>query len=181
MLSAGQSGKYQVRDKLALGREWREVYGPFSPFSIEGRELIGRIHRAWRTGETVTLQHLLYPTPVGGGTGSPTVNGAGQTGTSLNTANWTGANPVLRIGDIFTVAGVPYVLECTDVATNLSSGQSTLTISPPIYASVSPANGAAITYVNPTLTARIIQEPDVPNVDSDGLITGLVIVFKEAV
>jgi hypothetical protein len=177
-MSFGQSGKTQVRSVLAMGREWTEVYGTFSPFKTEGRELLGYIHRAWRSGETFSIQHRFYELPTGLGTGSPVVNGAGQTGSTLSTRSWTGANPVLRIGDVFTVVGVPYLLECTDVATNLSAGVSTLTIAPPII--TAPADGAAIGYIYPIMSARIIEKPVFPNVDSEGLLTGVVVTFKEA-
>lgn len=180
-LSIAQSGKMQVRDQLALGREWTETYSVFSPFSPEGRELLGRVHHAWRTGDTFTISHRFYEAPSGSGTGSPVVNGGGQSGTTLSTRSWTGGNPVLRIGDVFRVAGVPYLLECTENATNLVAGVSTLTFSPPILPANAPVDGAALTYVNPTLTARLIERPDLPEVDSEGLIMGMRLVFKEVV
>lgn len=45
--------------------------------------------------------------------GSPKVNGASQTGTTLNTKDWIGNTKVLRHGDKFTVDGVEYTVDTT--------------------------------------------------------------------
>lgn len=109
-------------------------------------------------------QNIIQQT-IGAYLGSPTVNGAGQTGTSLVTAGWTGtiAN-LLAAGDVFTIAGVYSVNPQSRVSTgrlaqfvvttqaSSSSGAATLAISPAITTSgqfqnvtAAPANGAAIT------------------------------------
>jgi hypothetical protein len=102
---------------------------------------------------------------VGAYAGSGTVNGAGQTGSSLVTQGWTGSiNGLLNVGDVFTIAGVfainPRNRQSTGslqnftvtATTNSSAGAATLAIYPPITVtgpyqtvSASPANGAAIT------------------------------------
>jgi hypothetical protein len=98
-------------------------------------------------------------------TGTPLVNGANQTGSSLVTDGW-GANSFLNVGDAFTIAGVYSVNPQTYVSTgNLMSftvtaasvtagGASTLSISPAIvtdggYKNVTaaPADNAALTVV----------------------------------
>lgn len=111
---------------------------------------------------------------VGAYAGSPTVSGAGQTGSSLLTAGWTAsiAN-LLNVGDVFTVAGVYAVnpksrqstgslqqFVVTAAASSNGSGNATLSIYPPItttgaYQTVtaSPANGAAITVVGTASTS----------------------------
>lgn len=96
--------------------------------------------------------------------GTPTVNGAGQTGSSLVTQAWSAAS-TLNQGDVFTIAGVYAVNPQNRASTNslqqflvtapvVASGGGALTI--PIYPPIqptgqfqnvtaSPANAAAIT------------------------------------
>ncbi len=111
---------------------------------------------------------------VGAYAGTPTVSGAGQTGSSLLTTGWTAsiAN-LLNVGDVFTIAGVHAInpksrqstgslqqFVVTSPASSNGSGQATLSIYPPIttagaYQTVdaSPANGAAITVVGTASTS----------------------------
>lgn len=104
----------------------------------------------------------------GVGTGSPTVNGAGQTGASLVTTAWTASTTnILRAGDVFTIAGVFSVNPETGqssgelaqfVATadvnSAGAGAATIPIAPAIITTgakqtvtASPAAGAAITVI----------------------------------
>lgn len=102
---------------------------------------------------------------VGGYTGTPTVNGAGQTGSTLVTQAWGNSiNPLLNVGDVITIAGV-YAINpksrqttgslqnfvITAVASSNASGAATLSISPAIVVSgpyqtvsASPANATPI-------------------------------------
>lgn len=106
--------------------------------------------------------------------GTPLVNGAAQTGSSLITNGWTAAAANrLKLGDIFTLAGVFGInpqsrqstgdlqqFVCTaDVASD-GSGNATIPIYPPIttsgaYQTVSaaPASGAALTVFGAATTA----------------------------
>jgi len=106
--------------------------------------------------------------------GSPAVNGANQTGTSLITNGWTAAAAVrLNVGDVFTIAGVfgvnPQNRNSTGLLQQFSvqqqassdgAGNLTVVISPPIipsgqYQTVTntPANGSALTVVGTANTA----------------------------
>src|SRR5215469_2996055 len=108
----------------------------------------------------------VYTQTVGNYTGTPTVNGAGQTGSSLVTQAWGNSiTPLLNVGDVFTIAGVFAVnprskvstqslqnFVVTATASSNGSGAATLSIYPAIvtsgaYQTVSnsPANAAAIT------------------------------------
>lgn len=181
LTSVGQTGKMQTRATGQVGATWTEVYGPFDPRSVDGKRLISRIRQAWRGGLSFTIDHLVHATHAGGGSGAPTVNGAGQVGNSLVTANWTGTNPVLRAGDIIRVPGVPYALELTDDAPNLSGGGTTLAINPPLFAGTSPTNGGAVAYSGITLIARLAEEPDLSAAEDGAfLVDGLTLVFREA-
>ena len=103
---------------------------------------------------------------VGNYTGTPTVNGAGQTGSTLATQGWGNSiATLLNVGDVFTIAGVFAInpnnrqstgslqnFVVTATASSNGSGQSSISISPAIVTSgpyqtvsASPANSAAIT------------------------------------
>ncbi len=103
---------------------------------------------------------------VGNWSGTPTVNGAGQTGASLVTQAWTNSvTGLLNVGDTFTIAGVYAINPQSRLSTGSlqnfvvtapvssnGSGAATIPISPAIvtsgaYQTVSgsPGNGAAIT------------------------------------
>jgi hypothetical protein len=106
---------------------------------------------------------------VGVNTGTPLVNGANQTGATLNTDGWTASQTnILKAGDVFTIAGVyavnPQTRESTGalqqfvVLANVNSGSgagaAALSISPSIVTSgalqtvtASPADDAVITVV----------------------------------
>ena len=110
---------------------------------------------------------------VGAYGGTPTVNGANQTGASLVTAGWTASiADLLNVGDVFTIAGVFAVnprnkqptgalqnFTVTAQASSSSGGASTLSIYPAITptgayqnVSASPANGAAIVVIGTAST-----------------------------
>ena len=101
--------------------------------------------------------------------GSPTVTGAGQTGSTLVTGGWTAnITGLLNVGDVFTIAGVDAVNPETQVdtgslrnfvvtatANSNSSGAASVSIYPPITTSgafqtvsAAPAAGAAITVIS---------------------------------
>jgi hypothetical protein len=105
--------------------------------------------------------------------GTPTVNGAGQTGSSLVTQAWGNSLTVAVPGTVFTIAGVhsinPRSRQSTGVlqpftvtsnATSNGSGASTMAITPAIVTSgpyqtvdASPANSAAINVIGSASTA----------------------------
>jgi hypothetical protein len=111
---------------------------------------------------------------VGAYAGTPLVNGAGQTGSSLVTKGWSNSiTGLLNVGDVFSIAGVyginprnrqanPSLAQfvVTATANSNGSGASTLSIYPPITTSgayqtvsASPANNAAITVVGTASTS----------------------------
>jgi hypothetical protein len=105
---------------------------------------------------------------VGAYAGTPVVNGAGQTGSSLVTSGWTGSiTGLLNVGDVFTIAGVYAINPQSRVAksflqnfvvtatANSTAGAATISIYPAITTtgpyqtvSASPANNAAITVIS---------------------------------
>lgn len=114
----------------------------------------------------IYMDQNVYTQTVGAYSGAPTVNGAGQTGSSLVTQAWGNSiTGLLNIGDVFTISGVFAVnprskvstgqlqnFTVTATANSNGSGAATLSIYPAIvttgaYQTVSnsPANAAPIT------------------------------------
>lgn len=179
--SRGLTGKHQRRATMQSGRRFVETYPIFKADSPEGRAFIATINDYWRNGTQFTLLHHFYRTHNGGGTGAPEINAANQTGKSLITNGWTGANPVLKAGDIIRIAGISRVFDVLVDAPNLVAGGTTLSINPPLFSGGSPANGALITYTGVLINAYIAEEPSLPQTGPNEFIAGLRIAFEEAV
>ena len=96
-----------------------------------------------------TLANFERSTPRGIATGTPLVNGASQTGTSLNTKGWTASQTgIMKAGDYFTVNGELKMMAAD--ANSDGTGLATLVFEPPLRAS--PADNAALTVNSPTAT-----------------------------
>jgi P22 coat protein - gene protein 5 len=134
---------------------------------------IGKQYREGTMGKTVGLKFSMDQNvntlTVGAQGGTPLVNGASQTGSTLVTKGWTAsAASRLGVGDIFTIAGVYTVnpqshqvvagvlqqFVVTAAFSSASDGTGTISISPAITTgtgfqtvSGSPADSAAITVV----------------------------------
>lgn len=122
-----------------------------------------------KAGLDIYMDQNIYAHTKGTATGTPLVNAAGQTGSSLITDGWTvSITGILKVGDVFTIAGVNAVNPVSRLSTGAlqqftvttadinsdSSGNATITISPAITTSgpyqtvtASPADNAAITVV----------------------------------
>jgi len=102
-------------------------------------------------------------TPRGVATGTPLVNGASQTGTSLNTDGWTTSTTnILRTGDYFQVG-----TELKKVVQDINSdgvGAATLVFEPPLRSS--PADNAAITTTNPVCVMSLSSDDTSWDVDT---------------
>jgi len=177
--SFGASGKAQVRALAQGGRRWSETYPAFYASSDAGRELLAWLNYARNNMVVFDIVHQLHLTHKGGGGGTARVVGGSQTGSSLNTDGWTGSNPVLKAGSLIKVAGLPFVLDVVVDAPNLSSGATTLTVSPSIFNA--PADNAIITYTGVTVSAFIPEPPDMPAVGADDIMQGLRVTFAEKV
>lgn len=186
LLSRSQAGKVQVRSVAAAGRSWTESYPPLRVSDPAVQALRAWTEWAYSTAQVFTITHLDLPgsgrAPNGVGGGSPVVNGASQTGTSLATSGWTAsvAN-VVRAGDVFRIAGLNTLFTWTDDGNSDGSGHATLSILPMILVGSSPANGAAITRTGCTLRATLAAPPAWPNVPPGGLALGFSLSFVECV
>lgn len=86
-------------------------------------------------------------TPQGTATGVPVVNGASQTGSSLETNGWTPGVVVMKKGDFFKLANDELKMITSNVTSN-GSGEATLPFKPGLRNS--PADGSAIVTNNPS-------------------------------
>lgn len=93
--------------------------------------------------------------PLGVATGTPLVNGAGQTGTSLITDGWTNSVTVLKAGDWIQIDGDKKVYTITEDAISSGAGAATLKIFPALRKS--PPDNFAI-YTDPLFTVGLVED-----------------------
>ena len=143
------------RQTIASGRGWWEAQVTFPP--IVGTTNIN----AWRAfiaksrGAANDFQVKVDPTAQSSSTATPLVNGAGQTGRTLNTDGWPTSTTVLQAGQYVTINN--QLLQLTENVTSNGSGVAVLTFEPPVR--VSPADNAAIEYKNPYCLMYLVEEP----------------------
>ena len=171
-LSTPMGGRVAVLDPLAMATLANGVATIFNPQ--------GTISETWTKGQFARRQlgidtWLTDPNRPVHTTGTftastPLVNGANQTGSTLNTNGWASGAATLNKGDIFTIAGVNSVnplsytstgrlqqFVVTATTTSVGVNMATLPISPPIITSgqlqtvdASPAANAVITVLGAT-------------------------------
>lgn len=169
-------GRLWLRNHWQTGRWWEEEYPPLKMSNSGVRAWLTAIQAGYQAGTVWDIQHLFYLTKNGGGTGSPTVSGASQVGSTLVTTGWGGSQPYLKAGDIITVAGLSFVLEMT-----ADSSGGTLSIFPPIPPGQSPAGGAAITHATVKFRVRLVTPPEIPlSLPANGYLAGIKLLFREA-
>lgn len=143
------------RQTLASGRGWWEAQITLPP--IVGTTNIN----AWRSfiaksrGTANDFQVPVDPVAQSSATATPLVNGAGQTGRTLNTDGWPLSTTVLQAGQFVTINN--QLLQLTENVTSNGSGVAVLTFEPPVR--VSPADNAAIEYKNPYCLMYFVEEP----------------------
>lgn len=112
------------------------------------RSVLAAVLKAQSLGSTVTVAwpQLSFATAIG----TPLVNGASQTGSSLVIDGLT-PSVTIPAGVFFsvTVSGRSYLYAVTDAVTANGSGQATLSIAPMLRAS--PADNAALSFATPTI------------------------------
>jgi hypothetical protein len=170
-LAAPTSGRIAVLDPLAMATIANTAAALFNPGSTQSHNYREGQFGERQLGIGEWLQDPNRPVHTTGTftSCSPTVNGAGQTGSSLVTQAWASGATTLKKGDVFTVAGVNSVNPVSYQDTGRlqqfvitadaadSGGAITLSISPSIITSgqlqtvtASPATSAAITVLGAT-------------------------------
>jgi hypothetical protein len=119
----------------------------------EARKVMGVIAGLRGSLNELTVKPPLLKDSAGAGGEAITVNGASQTGSSLNIGR-TGAVDGVRVaGDYFTIGSDPKAYQLTadvsDVATSIQ-------FYPPLVKS--PANGATLTFTDVTFQMRAVSE-----------------------
>lgn len=178
----GHSGKGQFRSYDNVGRVWQEIYASIDTHTTDGRALLRAINQSKREKTIWTIQHPHWKTNYGAGGGSPEIDGADQTGNTLdidgasnNITNW------VRDGDIIQVAGISLVLDVVANANTNGSGEVTVTIHPPIFAGDSPTNGVAV-EIDPASIwfSAVLVNVQMPDIEADGvMMPGLTLTWRE--
>lgn len=134
------------------GSRWRVTFSALPSLNAAcGRQLIASRLKARAAGSTVTAP---WPQPAASALGSPTVNGAGQSGRTLICNGFT-AGVTIPAGLFFSVsvAGRSYLYQVALATTADGSGNATLTLSPMLRAS--PAASAALNFAAPVIEGFI--------------------------
>jgi hypothetical protein len=143
------------RQTIASGRGWWECQLSLPP--IVGTSGVN----AWRSfiaksrGKANDFQVPVDPTAQSSATATPLVNGASQTGRTLNTDGWPTSTTVLVAGQFVTINN--QLLQLTENVTSNGSGVATLTFEPPIR--TAPSDNAAIEFKNPYCLMYMVEEP----------------------
>lgn len=173
---APKAGRKFVINPDSMGSFVNANTGLFAPQTAIGKQYLeGEVTRAikfdWMESEC-NPQHT-----VGAHGGTPLVNGATQSGTSLVTDGWSASTLVLKAGDVFTVANVKdvatkagstnvtlsssYQYTAAADVTSDGSGNATITLNESVSATAGklqnvdalPADNAAITVIGTASTA----------------------------
>ena len=183
LVSMGRTGKAQLRSEVRVGRRWTETWSAIKAGDTNVEALLAFIEFYHNTLTIFNVDHTLLPgsgkAPNGAGGGTPLVNGASQTGSSLVTDGWPNTTLVMKAGDVFKVAGLNALYRIRDDLTSDGSGDGTLTINPPVASGNSPANNAALTLTSNKVRAFIIDyQPG--DAKPDEFMTGMTVTFQEA-
>jgi hypothetical protein len=143
------------RQTLASGRGWWEAQITLPPIVGTGNINAWRSFIAKSRGTANDFQVPVDPVAQSSATATPLVNGAGQTGRTLNTDGWPLSSTVLQAGQFVTINN--QLLQLTENVTSNGSGVATLTFEPPVR--VSPADNATIEYKNPYCLMYFVEEP----------------------
>lgn len=181
--SAGHSGKLQLRTTTQVGRMWEERWPPLKAGVASVEALTTWIEWAFQTEQIFDITHLLLPgsgkDPNGAGGGTPLVNGASQTGSSLVTDGWSASiTGIVKAGDVIRIAGLNVLYRVRNDENSDGGGNVTLDITPPIPSGSSPADNAAITRSG-CLIRAMIWDYTIPEATPGEHMAGLRVVFRE--
>lgn len=161
--SISQAGIVEVRSVQQIGWRWTEQYSLASPRDANVRALMAYIRNIWRNGTIFTITHPLSPgsglARNGAGSGTITVDGASQTGSTLATTGWgNNVTDCVAAGDLISVENRVY-----EVSANANSdgvGDCVIPVTPNVYSS--PANGASVTISAVEFRAILMNMPEFP-------------------
>jgi len=135
-----------------LGARWATRVEYHNTSKADSRLLWAFLAQMRGRAGRVYVPNFGRPRPEGIGGGSPTINGAGQTGSTLSVAGGPlSTSGWLLPGDLIGFDGRIHMVTAS-TATN-GSGVASVAIAPPLRSS--PTNGGAITLVRPTVTMML--------------------------
>lgn len=182
-LEVGNAGTNLGRARAVLGWRWTEVIQTHDGSSRDGRALQQAVMQYLRTKEAVDVQAVHVPKNNAQFTGNVTVNGAGQTGSSIVVVNSVSGQSLAYRGDWFQIAGVTGWRRASgDFSASPGTG-ATMLVEPPVYAGQAPANGAAVAFAlnaSPTFACRLV-EAIIPQFGADQLVIGMTLTWQEVV
>lgn len=157
---------------------WFEIEIQLPPMTrAQAEDFVGFLLAMRGQRGTFTLGDPDGGTPQGSVPGTPLVNGASQTGTSLVTDGWTaGQSNILKRGDWIQLGS--YAYKITQDASSDGGGNATLEIFPALRSS--PSDNDSITTSNTTSTWRLTNNNTVWSVD-DLVHYGITITAREAI
>jgi hypothetical protein len=165
-----------------VGRTWQEIYPSWIVTSVNGKALLAAINQAKREKTIWDIQHPHYVTNNGAYGGTPLVDGAGQTGSTLNIkdgdiniTNWA------RKGDLVLVAGIQSPFDVNADGDTNGSGDIALSIHPPIFTGQEPADAAAVTVAAASIFLKaVLAGVSMPDIESDGVVLpGMTLAWRE--
>lgn len=183
--SMTQRGSLQTRDLEAMGNSWKEQWLNLKAGDPDVESLLAFIRLHARKGTFIDIKHVDVPgsgrSPNGTGTSGVTVNGGGQTGSSISTTGWPASTSnVVRAGDVVKLGALNRVFEITADANSDSNGNATLSIDPPILSGNTPADGSSVTTTD-VLYRAIIRNYTMPQASPGDIISSVKVTFREAV
>ncbi len=177
--SVSHGGKVNTRTTLQVGRTWEEFFA----FKVDenGHQFLAEINNFFNRQTSLDVAHQMFVDTLGAGGGTPLVNGATQTGASINSDGWPATTTVLKAGDLVTFAtGPTLVYDITADVTSDGGGAAALPVSPNVFAGASPGNNDAIIITaSVVFRAKILEQPRIPAAKADEWINGLRLVFRE--
>jgi len=184
LVSRGQTGKDQLRSIITMGVEWDETWGPILRGDFRTEALLAFIQDNYNRSVIFDITHFSTPgsgkAPNGTGGGTPLINGASQTGISINTDGWTATvTNVVRAGDVIRISGLSPLYLITSDSNSNGAGQSVITIDPPIVTGSSPADNAPITRTGCIINVYIAAV-NLPGSNNDEWVDGMSVTFREA-
>ena len=144
-----------ARQVLASGRGWWECTLTLPPIVGESAVNSWRAFIGLARGVTNDFQVPVNEIDQSGLTVTARINGANQTGRSLNTDGWPNSTAILSAGQFVTIGN--QLLQLTSNVTSNASGQATISFEPAIR--VSPADDAIIEYKNPYALMYFLEDP----------------------
>ena len=143
-----------ARQVLASGRGWWECQINYPPIVGTSNFNAWRSFTAKMRGTVNDVQIPVDPTAQSSISNTMLVNGAGQTGRSINVDGLPNSTTVLTAGQFVTIGN--QLLQLTADVTSNGSGQATVTFEPSIRAA--PADNAVVEFKNPYALMYIADE-----------------------